>query len=82
MQMITNGNYKSVMHKANVTCDKERLSVAYFFTPKPDVEFGPSPSLVTRETPARFRKTTSAEYRKLIFSRELRGKSNLDTMRI
>lgn len=61
---------------------KERLSIAAFYSPKPDGEIGPAPSLITPETPALFRRISAPDYFKGYFSRELRGNSYVDVMRI
>ncbi len=51
--MVTNGLYKSIEHRATVNSEKERLSIAAFYSPKLDGEMGPAPSLVTVERPAK-----------------------------
>lgn len=79
---MTNGIYRSIEHRAFVNSKKERLSFATFYNPKLDGEFGPAPSLITPETPALFKSIGVAEHLKGLFSRELRGKSFIDTMRI
>ncbi|KAK7359519.1 hypothetical protein VNO77_01480 [Canavalia gladiata] len=82
MEVITNGIYESIEHRATVNSEKERISIATFYTPSMETMFGPAQSLVTAETPAMFRRISFAEYYKGFFSRELRGKSFLDTIRI
>jgi len=51
--MVTNGLYKSIEHRATVNSEKERLSIAAFYSPKLDWEMGPASSLVTVERPAK-----------------------------
>ncbi|CAA3029427.1 Hypothetical predicted protein [Olea europaea subsp. europaea] len=72
----------SIEHRATVNSKKERLSIATFFNPNIDGDFGPAPSLVTPETPAKFKRISFVDFMKGYFSRELDGKSYLDTMRI
>ncbi|KAJ4723832.1 Oxoglutarate/iron-dependent dioxygenase [Melia azedarach] len=36
MQVLSNDRYKSVLHRAVVNCDKERLSIPTFYCPSPD----------------------------------------------
>ncbi len=81
-QIVTNGIYRSIEHRATVNSEKERLSIATFYNPKLDGDMGPAPSLVTPETPALFKRIRVADYFKGYFSRELQGKSYLDVMRI
>ncbi|GMJ14816.1 SENESCENCE-RELATED GENE 1, senescence-related gene 1 [Hibiscus trionum] len=82
MEIITNGIYRSVEHRATVNSNKERVSVATFYSPSLDGEMGPAPSLITPQTPPLFRRIGVADYFKGFYSRELRGKSYLDTLRL
>ncbi|KAJ4703756.1 2-oxoglutarate (2OG) and Fe(II)-dependent oxygenase superfamily protein [Melia azedarach] len=82
LETVSNGIYRSVEHRATVNSKKERLSIATFYSPKLNGEMGPAPSLVTPETPALFRRIGMADFYKGYFSRELRGKSYLDVIRI
>ena len=81
-QIITNGAYKSVEHRAIVNSQKERLSIATFTFPKLDGDLGPAPSLITPENLAKFSRVLMVDYLKRLFSRQLDGKSYIDTMRI
>ncbi|XP_062161277.1 oxoglutarate-dependent flavonoid 7-O-demethylase 1-like [Alnus glutinosa] len=82
LEMVTNGLYKSIEHRATVNSEKERLSIAAFYSPKLDGEIGPASSLVTVQRPALFKRIGVAEYFRGFYSRELRGKSYIDAMRI
>ncbi|PHU08851.1 Thebaine 6-O-demethylase [Capsicum chinense] len=82
LEIVTNGIYKSTEHRAIVNEDKERISIATFLSPKLDGDLGPAPSLLTPQCPAKFRRIGVADYFKGYFSRELVGKSYVDTMRI
>ncbi|KAL8265894.1 hypothetical protein R6Q59_003238 [Mikania micrantha] len=77
LEIVTNGLYKSIEHRAVVNSKKERLSIATFFGPKLDGEVGPAPSLVTAETPARFTTVSVADFFKNLFSNKLYGKGNI-----
>ncbi|XP_027184226.1 codeine O-demethylase-like, partial [Coffea eugenioides] len=81
LEIVTNGIYKSVEHRATVNLHNERLSIATFFAPKLDGDMGPAPSLITPENPAIFRRIRMLDYSKAYFSRELDGKSFIDAMR-
>lgn len=80
--MVTNGAYESVLHRAVVNTEQERLSLVTFTSPKLEGDFGPAPSLVTPQTPAKFKRISLADYIKGLLSRELDGKSYLDTLRV
>ncbi|KAJ8430342.1 hypothetical protein Cgig2_008435 [Carnegiea gigantea] len=82
LEIVTNGIYKSILHRAVVNATKERLSVAAFHSPASDREIGPIPNLITVDTPARFKRISMIDYVQGLFARELDGKSYLDTMRI
>lgn len=82
LEIITNGIYKSVEHRATVNSGNARVSLATFHSPKPLGDVGPAPSLITPEIPAKFKRISLVEYYTRTFSRELRSKSNLDAMRI
>ncbi|CAI0379280.1 unnamed protein product [Linum tenue] len=82
VEIITNGVYRSIEHRATVNSEKERLSIASFHSPRFDGEIYPAPSLVSGETPALFRNVSVKEFFKGLFSRELQGKCYLDTLRI
>ncbi|WCJ32349.1 2-oxoglutarate (2OG) and Fe(II)-dependent oxygenase superfamily protein [Euphorbia peplus] len=82
LEIITNGTYRSILHRATVNSEKERLSIASFHSPRYDGEIRPAPSLITDETPALYRRLTVQDFFKGLFSRELRAKSYVDTLKI
>ncbi|KAH7568651.1 hypothetical protein JRO89_XS06G0028200 [Xanthoceras sorbifolium] len=82
LEIVSNGTYRSIEHRATVNSLKERLSVATAYSPNLDGEIGPAPSLLTLKTPAMFRRIGVKEYYEGRFSNKLDGKSTLDTMRI
>lgn len=77
-QIVTNGQYKSIEHRATVNSEKERLSIATFFNPNVDAIIGPAPSLITPETPPKFTRVIFDKFFKNLFSRELNRKTNLE----
>ncbi|TKY49256.1 SRG1 protein [Spatholobus suberectus] len=82
LEIITNGIYRSIEHRATVNSDKERLSIATFYSPRQDGVVGPASSLITEQTPARFKSIGVKEYFNGLFSRKLDGKSYVDVMSI
>ncbi|XP_041028794.1 protein SRG1-like isoform X2 [Juglans microcarpa x Juglans regia] len=82
MEIVSNGIYRSIEHRATVNSSKERLSIATFYSSKLDSELGPAPSLVGPHNPANFRRVPAEKYFKDFFDRKLNGKSYLDFMRI
>ncbi|KAK7368552.1 hypothetical protein VNO80_10579 [Phaseolus coccineus] len=82
LEIMTNGIYRSIEHRATVNLEKERISIATFYNPGMEVNIGPAQSLVTPKTPAMFRTIKVTEYYRGYLSRELRGRSYLDSIRI
>ncbi|KAI5670741.1 hypothetical protein M9H77_11105 [Catharanthus roseus] len=82
LEIITNGVYKSVEHRATVNKDKKRLSLATFLSPKLEGDFGPALSLIGSENPPKFKRIGVQDYFRGFYTRKLDGKSYLDSMRI
>ncbi|XP_027088767.2 oxoglutarate-dependent flavonoid 7-O-demethylase 1 [Coffea arabica] len=82
LEILSNGTYKSVEHRATVNSSKERISIAIFFNPKFEAEIGPFTCTTTQESPPLFRRLRMEQYVKTFFSRKLDGKSFLKEMKI
>ncbi|GMH30239.1 hypothetical protein Nepgr_032082 [Nepenthes gracilis] len=81
LEIVTNGIYKSIEHRAVVNSVKERISIATFYSIKHDGEIGPAPSLITPQTLALFKRIAAVDFYIGFFSRELRGKLYIDELR-
>ena len=81
-QIMTNGIYRSIEHRATANSEKERISVAGFHNIQMGKDLGPAPSLVTPETPAMFKTITLEEYVNGYLVSKIKGKSYLDVVRI
>ncbi|GMJ07550.1 SENESCENCE-RELATED GENE 1, senescence-related gene 1 [Hibiscus trionum] len=79
-EIVSNGIYQSVEHRATVNSVKERVSIAIFYNPNLDGDMGPAPSLITPQTPPLFNRLRVDDFYKGYLSRELRGKSYVDTL--
>ncbi|CAH2042897.1 unnamed protein product [Thlaspi arvense] len=82
MEIVSNGVYKSIEHRATVNSTKERLSIATFYSSNLESELGPARRLVGLDNPAIFRQIPFEEYFKGFFARKLDGKSYLHFMKI
>ncbi|MED6187054.1 hypothetical protein PIB30_072733 [Stylosanthes scabra] len=82
LEIVTNGIYRSIEHRAVVNSKKERLSFATFYSPRLESILGPASSLITKETPPKFKTIKTKEYLEGLFARKLDGKSYIDVMRI
>lgn len=63
IEVLSNGKYKSVLHRSLVNKEKKRMSWAVFAVPPHEAVIGPVPELVDEEHPAKFSTKTFAEYR-------------------
>ncbi|XP_020237177.1 protein SRG1 [Cajanus cajan] len=82
LEILTNGIYRSIEHRATINLEKERISIATFHKPQMNKIIGPTPSLVSLERPALFKRIRAADYYKGYFSSELQGKSYIDVVKI
>jgi salicylic acid 3-hydroxylase len=81
LQALSNGQYRSVWHRAVVNSDRERMSVASFLCPCNHVVLGPARKLVTEDTPAVYRNYTYDEYYAKFWSRNLDQEHCLELFR-
>ena len=61
-QVITNGKYKSVMHRVIAQTDGTRMSLASFYNPGNDAVIYPAPALLEKEP-----KENEQSYPKFVF---------------
>ncbi|URE07237.1 hypothetical protein MUK42_19740 [Musa troglodytarum] len=71
LQALTNGKYNSVLHRAVVNPEKERISVASFLCPSNYAIISPPERLISEGSPAMYRSYTYEEYYKKFWSRNL-----------
>lgn len=81
-QVLTNGRYKSVEHRAVTHREKDRLSIVTFYAPSYDLEVGPMPELVDENEPCKYRRYNHGEYSKNYVTNKLRGKKALEFAKI
>ncbi|KAL5539444.1 hypothetical protein UlMin_044984 [Ulmus minor] len=55
MEIMSNGIFKSPVHRVVTNSETDRLSVAMFYSPDPNKEIGPEERLINEETPRLFR---------------------------
>ncbi|KAF3442332.1 hypothetical protein FNV43_RR16248 [Rhamnella rubrinervis] len=82
LEIITNGEYHSIEHRATINSQKERLSIATFYSPKFDGEMGPAKSLINKQSPPKYTRLTVEEFYTGRFSTELDGKSHLESLKL
>ncbi|KAG2398466.1 hypothetical protein LR48_Vigan468s006500 [Vigna angularis] len=82
IEVLTNGKYRSVEHRAVAHEEKDRLSIVTFFAPSYEVELGPMPEFVDEKHPCMYRRYNHGEYSKHYVTNKLQGKKTLDFAKI
>ncbi|PIA32654.1 hypothetical protein AQUCO_04400085v1 [Aquilegia coerulea] len=81
IEIMTNGVYKSIEHRAVINSEKERLSIAAFNSPRYGITIGPLPNLV-KDNQEKYKTLSHDEYLRRVITTKLDGKSLLDDMKI
>ncbi|KAF0928704.1 hypothetical protein E2562_006127 [Oryza meyeriana var. granulata] len=83
LEIMSNGKYRSVEHRAVVNPDMERISAAVFHRPCQDAVVGPLPELLGEGGgDARYTSMGYLEFMKRYYSAKLDGRNHLDGLRI
>ncbi|RCV39872.1 hypothetical protein SETIT_9G005200v2 [Setaria italica] len=83
IEVLTNGRYKSIEHRAVVNARHERISVAAFHTAMFGGTYGPLEEIIVGQGEApRYRTVGVEDYVKLVLSSKLEGKNIMDAMKI
>ncbi|WCJ20677.1 2-oxoglutarate (2OG) and Fe(II)-dependent oxygenase superfamily protein [Euphorbia peplus] len=81
IDIMSNGEYKSMEHRAMVNPEKERLSIAAFHSPDMNTMIGPLQDQLKEKKPI-YKTMHHEEYFKLGLAIKLDGKSMLDLMKL
>lgn len=81
-EIMTNGRYKSAVHRAVVNADRARLSVATFYDPSKSRKICTAPQLVSKEHPQKYRDVMYGDYVSSWYSKGPDGKRNIDALLI
>ncbi|KAF8032778.1 hypothetical protein BT93_D1618 [Corymbia citriodora subsp. variegata] len=81
IEIMSNGQYKSIEHRAVVNTEKERLSIAAFHGPNMQAKIGPLPDLAGKSS-ALYKTSNHEDYLRTVFASKLDGKSLLDQFRL
>ncbi|KAJ8632472.1 hypothetical protein MRB53_025808 [Persea americana] len=82
IQVLSNGIYKSILHRALVNSHEERMSIPTFYCPSPDAVIGPAQELVDDHHPAIYKNFTYKEYYELFWNHGLQTESCIDSFRL
>ncbi|KAI3419812.1 Fe2OG dioxygenase domain-containing protein [Psidium guajava] len=69
IEVLSNGKYKSVLHRSLVNKEKTRMSWAVFCAPPQEALIGPLPGLMDDHNPAKYSTKTYAEFRHRKFNK-------------
>lgn len=78
-EIITNGKYRSSVHRAVTNASKARLSVASFHDPAKAVRISPASDLVSQSSPARYSSVVYGDYASSWYKGPA-GRRNLDAL--
>ncbi|KAL6642700.1 hypothetical protein ACP70R_020881 [Stipagrostis hirtigluma subsp. patula] len=81
LEILSNGRYRSIEHRAVVHPTRERMSAALFHLACRDATVGPLPELVKNDGGARYSSMGFMEFMKRFFAAKLDGRSNLESMK-
>ncbi|CAB4289066.1 unnamed protein product [Prunus armeniaca] len=62
IEILTNGKYKSLLHRVALNTEVERSSLPFFFGPSLDATVKPEPEFVDEHNPPSYRQMTYKEY--------------------
>lgn len=80
MQILSNGHYRSSVHRALVNAQRARLSVATFYDPSKTRKISPAPQLITEQSPQKYREVIYGDYVSSWYSQGPEGKRNIDAL--
>ncbi|KAL3744335.1 hypothetical protein ACJRO7_013577 [Eucalyptus globulus] len=80
MQIMSNGIFKSPLHRVTANAQHGRISVAVFYLPDTEIDIEPDEGLISEERPQMYRKLKN--YAAINFECFQSGKIALDTVRL
>lgn len=82
-QILSDGVYKSIEHRAITNEKKERISIAAFVFPDEEQEIGPLETMVDEvHRPRMYRKIKYVDYIRQIVTRRMEGKAQTDIVKL
>ncbi|KAJ1292635.1 hypothetical protein BS78_01G005000 [Paspalum vaginatum] len=82
IEVLTNGRYRSIEHRAVVHPEHERVSVAAFHSARFGDTYGPLEEMLVAGEPPRYRTIGVEDYVRLVLASKLEGKNIMDAMKI
>lgn len=81
-EIICNGIFRSPVHRVMTNADRERLSLALFYSVDPEREIEPAAEMVDKRRPALYRKVKVKDYLAGFYGRFSKGEMVIDTVKI
>ena len=81
-QIMSNGIFKSPVHRAVTNTEKERISLAMFHGLDPDKEIEPAAALLNEKQPGRYRTLKAKEYLAGFFEHFCQGTRFIESVKI
>lgn len=83
LQVLSNGVYKSIEHRAVTNQKKPRISIATFLVPEDELEIGPLESMVDEDhRPRMYKKVKYVDYLRYTLGRKMEGKRHIETLKL
>jgi isopenicillin N synthase-like dioxygenase len=81
-QIISNGIFRSPVHRVVTNAEKERLSLAVFYAVDKETMLEPAPGLLDEKRPSRYRKLKANDFVLGLFEHFSRGTRFIETLKI
>ncbi|KAL6289914.1 hypothetical protein ACE6H2_007424 [Prunus campanulata] len=81
MEVLSNGHYKSVLHRATVSAEKTRLSIASLHSLSLDKKVGPAPMLVDKQHPESYKEFSFRDFLDFIANNDIVKGRFIDTLK-
>ncbi|CAD6203681.1 unnamed protein product [Miscanthus lutarioriparius] len=82
LEVLSNGKFRSVEHRAVIHPTKERISVALFHYPSQDLMLAPLPELVKEGEKVRYGSMSFRDFLKQVYAAKLDGRKHLEGLKL
>ncbi|KAJ7265829.1 hypothetical protein O6H91_16G029800 [Diphasiastrum complanatum] len=84
LEILSNGRYKSIKHRAVVNSERTRFSIVSFYGPSHDATIAPAAEVIRQQPDqkAEYREILFEDYLREFFSRGLDNKFNINSLKI
>ena len=82
MEIMSNGIFKSAVHRVVTNTEKARLSLALFYAPEPEMVIKPADGLIDQTRPKFYKQTKAKDYSDIFFENYADGKRAIDLAKV